>query len=240
MAERLNRFLGPLQAHWKGLLLLLLGVALPAFGLALLAEDVWTHEGFGWDRPIQAWAHSLSSPAHDQLVAWVTQLGYAWGVLPVSIAFLLYLVVRGRFRIAAFFFTAEAGAVLFEYSGKLLFHRVRPALWTSPAPASGYSFPSGHATFSSAFVVALVVLTWHTAARWPVLVLGIAFVALIGFSRVYLGVHYPSDIAAGWMLSLAWVMGVRAVIRPGSLGGVDGHGAADRARPRRRTDERVS
>ena len=72
--------------------------------------------------------------------------------------------------------------------------------------AGNDSFPSGHAVASMAFVAAVTRLAWPTRHRWAALGGGAVFVALVGLSRVYLGYHYLSDVAAGWCLSLAWVM----------------------------------
>jgi undecaprenyl-diphosphatase len=97
---------------------------------------------------------------------------------------------------------------------KLLLHRARPHLWASPSPELDYGFPSGHAMSSMTFVVMLAVLTWNTRWRWWVLITGSLFVILIGWTRLYLGVHYPSDVLAGWMAALSWALGVSLVIRP--------------------------
>lgn len=63
-------------------------------------------------------------------------------------------------------------------------------------------------------VAALVILTWGTYWCWWVLVVGSAFVLAIGWTRMYLGVHFPSDILAGWLVSVAWAIGVSLLIRP--------------------------
>jgi membrane-associated phospholipid phosphatase len=62
-------------------------------------------------------------------------------------------------------------------------------------------------------VVALVILTWGTRWRWLVLIVGSLYVLTIGWTRLYLGVHYPSDILAGWMLSIAWTVGLACLLK---------------------------
>jgi undecaprenyl-diphosphatase len=67
---------------------------------------------------------------------------------------------------------------------------------------------------SMTFVVALLVLTWGTRWFGMVLSLGSLFVVSIAWTRLYLGVHFPSDILAGWMVSIAWAVGLSLLIRP--------------------------
>lgn len=111
--------------------------------------------------------------------------------------------------------TTLLGSIVINRTAKLLLHRVCPHLWESPAPEFDYGFPSGHAMSSMTLVVALVVLTWGSREkRWLVWILGSLFVLSIGWTRLYLGVHYPSDILAGWTASVAWATGVSLLIRP--------------------------
>ena len=72
--------------------------------------------------------------------------------------------------------------------------------------------PSGHATYSLALTLALVLLTWESPKRPWIVGFGVAFVGLIGLSRLYLGVHYPSDIVGGWLLATAWAVGLYQVM----------------------------
>jgi undecaprenyl-diphosphatase len=126
-------------------------------------------------------------------------------VIPLAfVIFLALLVVRRRGN-ALFFAVAMGGTGALNQGAKLFFRRTRPDLWLSPAPEHTYSFPSGHAMGSMALVAALAVLAWPTRWRWWAIVLGSTFTLLVGFSRLYLGVHYPSDIAAG--AALGTVMG---------------------------------
>src|SRR3990167_6860759 len=106
---------------------------------------------------------------------------------------------------------AGASAGLLNFGLKLLFGRSRPELWTHLVTESSYSFPSGHAMLSSALALALVSIFWGTKYRVTVAIGAALYIAMIGFTRLYLGVHYPSDIIAGWCASFAWVIIVTSI-----------------------------
>jgi membrane-associated phospholipid phosphatase len=119
---------------------------------------------------------------------------------------------RGQRRAGAYLLLTLAGAVVLNPLAKEAWRRVRPALWDGVPYQGGYSFPSGHATYSMAFVLALVLLSWGSPRRWWAVGLGGVFALLIGLSRMYLGVHYPSDILGGWLLAVAWAVGLHRVL----------------------------
>ena len=114
---------------------------------------------------------------------------------------------------AIFVAVAVVGAGAIDLLAKVIFSRPRPHLWISSLHEIGYSFPSGHAMGSMAMVAALVVLVRGTRWQWWTLGLGGLFVALIGATRVYLGVHSPSDVLAGWVAAIAWVSAVSLIVR---------------------------
>ncbi|MGL6235031.1 MAG: phosphatase PAP2 family protein [Segniliparus sp.] len=102
------------------------------------------------------------------------------------------------------------------FSVKMLVKRLRPpsAQWLADGP--GYSFPSGHATLSAALATALVVLVLRRAAQawvWPVVGAGVLFSLLVGVSRLYLGVHWLTDVLAGWTLGVLVALAAGAVVR---------------------------
>lgn len=207
-------------SHWRSLLLLLLGVGLPLLVFGELAEDVWEKEGgFPWDEPILLAIHRTSNPQLDVFASTLTHFGVFWGVFPVATVISIVLLLKRRWRSLAYLLPTLLGSIVINRTAKVLLHRVRPHLWESPAPEFDYGFPSGHAMSSMTLVAALVILTWGTRwCRW-VLLFGGVFVLAIAWTRLYLGVHYPSDIVAGWMASVAWAIGVSLLIRPHSTRG---------------------
>ncbi|MBE9155843.1 phosphatase PAP2 family protein [Nodosilinea sp. LEGE 06152] len=205
-----------LIGHYRSLLLLLLlGVFFPLQIFGELAEEVWENEGgFPWDEPILLGIHATATPQLDTFASYLTQLGVGWGVAPASIVIALVLWRRHHWRSLVYFLTTLIGSAIINVSAKLLLQRVRPNLWESPAPEYDYGFPSGHAMSSMTFVAALVILLWGSRWNWLVAALGGLFVLAIGWTRLYLGVHYPSDIVAGWLASIAWAVGVALLIKP--------------------------
>ncbi|HEY9601101.1 MAG TPA: phosphatase PAP2 family protein [Allocoleopsis sp.] len=204
-----------LSSHWRSLLVLLFGVFLPLLVFGELAEDVWENKGgFPWDVPILLAIHQTASPQLDVFATTLTKLGVFWGVFPVAFSIGLGFLLRRRWRSLTYLIVTLLGSIVINRTAKVLLHRVRPHLWQSPAPEYDYGFPSGHAMSSMVFVAVLVILSWHTRWRWIILAIGSIFVLAIGWTRLYLGVHFPSDILAGWMASLAWAIGVNLLIRP--------------------------
>ncbi|HEY9696014.1 MAG TPA: phosphatase PAP2 family protein [Trichocoleus sp.] len=180
-----------------------------------LAIVIWRDENsFGWDAEFLLLLHKMANPQLDAFAATFTHLGGGKGITILTIALSLVLWWLKRWRSLIYVLVALVGSGTINRVAKLLWHRVRPDLWDSIAPHSDYSFPSGHAMASMGLVAVLVILLWHSQWRFVVLLLGGAFVATIGWTRLYLGVHFPSDILAGWLASIAWAIGVSLVIKP--------------------------
>jgi undecaprenyl-diphosphatase len=146
----------------------------------------------------------------------VTQLGALW--LDVVFAgVVLALLAAGRRRDAVFVLVAAGGAMVLTNAIKVILERPRPAGGGLVSVASA-SWPSGHATSSIAFYGAVGLLAARrVSAGWgraAISVAGGALVAAVGTSRVYLGVHYPSDVVAGWVVGGLWLAGVVRVFAP--------------------------
>lgn len=197
------------KAGW--VLLLFAGMFLPLWVFAELADEVHELEQLVFDDAILLHAHGLAGPGLDGFFVLVSKLGYQ-GVIALDVLVVLVLLGYRRWREATFAAVAFVGSALLNLGAKQFFQRDRPTLWESISPEDTFSFPSGHAMGSMTLAMVLVLLAWRTRWRWPATVLAALFVVLVGYSRVYLGVHYPSDILAGWMAATAWVVGAYLVL----------------------------
>ena len=117
------------------------------------------------------------------------------------------VLLARRWREAALLGATILSAPYLNAALKVLFARPRPALVPYLAPADGLAFPSGHASGSAAIYLAVALalgrLGGHTR---PLVALALVWSALVAFSRVWLGVHWPSDVLAGWLLGIGWTL----------------------------------
>jgi len=203
-----------LRRHWRRLLLAFAGLLLPLWAFGELADEVRQAEAFPFDAPILQFAHGIARDGFNRAFVLSSKLGYEWGVVPLDVILVLVLAALRKLREGLFAGIAIIGSALLNLGAKQLFARERPTLWESIAPEGTYSFPSGHAMGSITLAMVLVLLAWHTRWRWWVAVPMAVFVAMVGLSRVYLGVHYPSDILAGWAVAIGWTVGAYLLVFP--------------------------
>lgn len=195
-------------------LLLFIGVLAPLFVLGMLAEDVVEKDAFALDNPTLLFMRQYARPWLDKLMLASSVAGSALVLVPVILVTAVWLYRRHNPVRTWFFSLAVAGAAGLNFIAKLCFSRVRPSLWLSIRPETSFSFPSGHAMASMAVAAALIWLVpKHSRWRLPALLAGVIYVLLVGTSRIYLGVHFPSDVLAGWMASFAWVTGLALLFR---------------------------
>jgi len=208
-----RRFIaGLFREHGGRFVLLFLCLLAPLWLFVELADEVHELEAFYFDDPLLWRAHALAGPALDRFFVLMSAIGYQWGVVPVDIALTMALLIARRWREATFTGVSFAGSALLNLATKQFFQRDRPSLWESIAPEHTFSFPSGHAMGSATLAMVVLLLCWHTRFRWPVAALAGLFALTVGASRIYLGVHYPSDILGGWAAGVAWVSGVYLVL----------------------------
>lgn len=162
------------------------------------------------------------APMAELLNAFFTDITRAGGRSVLGLFGLLaagYLAILRDWRALGFLALALLGATMLADLFKEVFERARPAVGPKLAEVSSYSFPSGHATNSAIVYLASCSLLARAAptmaARAWIAMAAALVVLLVGFSRVWLGVHFPSDVLAGWCLGTAWASACCLLMKPG-------------------------
>ncbi|MEU8074024.1 phosphatase PAP2 family protein [Catellatospora citrea] len=178
--------------------------------LAGITDDVVAQEELSRsDPPVASWLADHRTPWLTPFMQAVTWLGSGWVTVPLLVlAALLLPVWRDRRRTVALVLTVSMGSALLVTVGKLLTVRPRPVVGEVLTTATGYAFPSGHSAQAAAAygVLALLVSVRVGRAAKPLVWLAATTVVLlVGFSRMYLGVHWLTDVLAGYALGACWL-----------------------------------
>ena len=138
----------------------------------------------------------------------ITEVGNTFAMALLAALVGIWCWTRGRRADAVFLVATMAGAVLLFRGIKILVDRPRPPALTQVVRETNESLPSGHATMSMVVIGSLVVLFWAgrgTVARVAMVAAAALWVGAVGSTRVYLGVHWFSDVIIGWLLGAAWL-----------------------------------
>jgi len=178
-------------------------------GFAWLAKGVFADRFVAIDDGLITWLHGYWGSAADNVMLFFTTIGEVW-VLGPLIAIATYALTRyGRWIDAAGLVLAGLGAGLLNLLLKDIFERARPNLFEGPIHLISYSFPSGHAMGSIATYGMLAFvgarLTNQDPLRYTIVLVAALTVFLIGLSRVYFGVHYPTDVIGGYLAGAIWL-----------------------------------
>ena len=189
--------------------LLWLALVLAGGIFAGLAVSVVRAGGPTWDAPVLEYWHTHATPGLDKAAVFFTIVGNTGPMVGLGVVVWLALLKQGQWRAAWVWLVSVGGSMLLTQGIKRLVARPRPALWASIRPEHTFSFPSGHAMDTAAIAAALVFLCWGSRGRDWVLLLASLFSLAVGWARMYLGVHNPSDVLAGWAAAVAWVAAVQ-------------------------------
>jgi undecaprenyl-diphosphatase len=200
-----------LRGIWEASQFLIVSLVSSTFFLILfawLSEEVFEGGLQRFDFAVRMKVHEFFNPQVTKFMQAMTFLG-SIGFLTTLFAIIVAVwLARGMKRPAAWLTIAVAGSVVLDVSLKLSFHRTRPVPFVGVVPLT-YSFPSGHALSSFCFygVLAgfLCARIQSRAGRFFIWSGSAALVLAIGLSRIYLGVHYPTDVIAGYIAAAAWV-----------------------------------
>ncbi len=176
-----------------------------------LAGDVWLQEGFAWDVPTMLAIHRFSTPWLDQVMMGLTHLGTYGAGLTVVVASIWLWRQQDRLGLSALWISFLS-AVLLNQVLKLFFARPRPDVFPPLTVEHSYSFPSGHMMAAVSVYGFIALILWKRRQRLLALMSAL-LIPVVGFTRIYLGVHYPSDVVGALAVGVAWLFLVYAGYR---------------------------
>jgi undecaprenyl-diphosphatase len=195
----------------------LLAIAALLFAFGYIAEEVLEGEPIGLDRTLLLALRQPGNPSAPIGPPWlqeaardVTSLGSTTVLGIITTASVIYAYLIRKRAAALLMLGAVVGGTALSTLLKIGFARPRPELVAPAARVFTASFPSGHATMSAITYLALGALLARTQPvlrlRVFLMTLAVLLTVLVGVSRIYLGVHYPTDVLAGWCIGAAWAL----------------------------------
>ena len=210
-----------IQRGSAGALVLTIAGLLFAFGF--IAQEVAKGKTLAFDRAVMLALRSSADPSVPIGPAWlpeaardVTSLGSIIVLVIITLAVVGYLFLVGKSAVAWLMLIAVVGGIALSDLLKFAFARARPDVVPPLARVFTTSFPSGHATLSAItyLTIAAVLAPSQPSSTISVYFMSLAvfLTVLIGISRIYVGVHYPTDVLGGWCIGAAWAMGCWAIM----------------------------
>jgi undecaprenyl-diphosphatase len=191
------------RLFWLGFALFFLGIFLKLTWE--LREDLIIDD---WDKRILVWIANRRIQKLNGIAVDITALGSPSLLLLFTVLGSLGLSLKRDWWGSAYLVGGSAGAGLITFILKHFFSRSRPDVVPHLVEVTGYSYPSGHSLAATAFYLLVMFLLWRGYPAWSHriawLVSATSLILVIGFSRIYLGVHYPSDVLSGILLGAAW------------------------------------
>ena len=187
--------------------------------LGFLLELGWASDGStAFDSEVTRWFVDHRTPTWTDAMRVVTWLGSSAVVIPLAIVVVVALLIGRRRWLALFVALAVGGASLLSVLAKDVIGRDRPPVDIRLQQSHSSAFPSGHSTQAAAtyFALAIVVtvLSQSRALRAVTWTAATLIVFLVGVSRVYLGMHWATDVLGGWLLGSLWVAGLTVALAP--------------------------
>lgn len=194
------------------LLVSFLLAALCLMSFAWLAEEVGEGETRQIDTTVRMAVHGVAAPIWTELARALSLLGSTLVTAILGTVLTAWLVWKNQRHHAIILAATLLGAAALDGTLKLAFRRPRPQpFFDTPLPAS-YSFPSGHALFAVCMylTIAWILAAEYPRARWATWTVALLLILGIGLSRIYLGVHYPTDVLGGYLAGFVWVSAIQA------------------------------
>lgn len=214
-------FLKNIKAGEITILLSLLACVLGLWGFLELTDEILENEIFGYDEwllnSLRRGGNPVGPPWMPEVMRDITSLGSTAVLVIVLASVSGFLALQKKFRSALLTIITAGSGVLVVIALKYFLARERPDIITHMVEVTSLSYPSGHAMMSAVVYLTLAsmvaLLQDHRRTKIYSIVMALLLTFLIGSSRVYLGVHYPSDVLAGWSMGLAWASLCWLVVR---------------------------
>ncbi|RYY93945.1 MAG: phosphatase PAP2 family protein [Chitinophagaceae bacterium] len=179
-------------------------------GFAYIVRRVFVLENNSFDQQVFDYLEQFVTPGTNQVMKFITFFGTHRFLIPANLGLIAWFLFIRRHKWYSIKIPAIGLSSLVLMAGlKHLFGRQRPLI-PLLEPARGLSFPSGHALMSMTFYGMLIYITWHSVkdprTKWTLIVLLFLWILAIGFSRIYLRVHYTSDVLAGFAMGWLWIV----------------------------------
>lgn len=184
------------------------------YGLFIRSTSTWD-EGAAWERDMLRWFHAQSLPSWlDAVVLQVPLTGTNLTILPLTLVVGWWLWKRKRRGIIALqLLVVTAGSLSLNPTMKYLLGRDRPDLFPRRGMYNWASYPSGHAILTTALYFTIALLLYRSRGwRWPFAIAALIFLAN-AYSRLYLAVHWPTDLVGGLLIGLVWLIGTWRAFR---------------------------
>jgi undecaprenyl-diphosphatase len=190
-----------------------LAAAAVALSYAVVAHNALAALDGGWRDGVLA----HRTPVATDLLVFMSRFGSTPSLIVIALVVAVLLVWRGRRADSVLVIVSTTGAMLLGVLLKEVIERPRPVVTDYVVLVNSWSYPSGHSLNSMAVLGLLTALAVRAVPGWwwrvTLVVIAAVLVGTVGFSRVYLGVHWPSDVLGGWLIGLCWVSGSLTVDR---------------------------
>jgi membrane-associated phospholipid phosphatase len=209
MIKRIKNILAALALLSVELIIILILFVISWLGFIYITDEIFWLKDKNFDLHVFTAIRPFISDFHTLVMRGITFFATSEFLLPANILLATLLLIRKHRWYSLKVPVVSIGSFIIMSSLKVLFSRPRPDHPVYEL-AKGFSFPSGHAMSAMTFYGLIVYLVWknvhNNVYKWLLTILLVIFVLLIGFSRVYLRVHYASDVLAGFALGLIWLV----------------------------------
>jgi membrane-associated phospholipid phosphatase len=172
-----------------------------------------------WEQELLLWLHSYRTPFLDRMFLLTEPIGTVFFFTVLAIVVTAWHLVRRERREAIAWIAVSVVIFSLRFALKMSIARARPQLWPPLVHESTYAFPSGHAIGTSAFypLLAWTVFAARSKRKWPWIVLAVLAVLVVGIGRLYMGIHWPTDVLGGWAIGFTVAAAAIAWLRRGRV-----------------------